>query len=177
MRRSAFVPLHLAALALVSWAPGSVLQCQQTIASHQSSAPIRFELKNLPFHLDSSLSAAKNVPETMAGGVAVFDFNGDGRPDIFFANGAPLATGKKNDPKYWDRLYRNDGNGVFTDVTEQAGVKGTGFDIGVAIGDYDNDGHPDIFVAGVHGNTLYHNNGNGTFSDVTKKAGLDKWND
>ena len=93
---------------------------------------------------------------------------------IFSANGAPLSTGKKSDPKYWDRLYRNDGNGVFTDVTEKAGLKGTGFDVGVAIGDYDNDGHPDMFVAGVHDNTLYHNNGDGTFTDVTTKAGLDK---
>ncbi len=113
----------------------------------------------------------------MAGGVAVFDYNGDGRPDIFFTNGADLATLKKTSPKYSNHLLRNDGNGVFTDVTAQAGLAGTGFDVGVAIGDYDNDGHPDIFVAGVHGNTLYHNNGDGTFTDVTKKAGLDKWND
>ena len=113
----------------------------------------------------------------MAGGVAVFDYNGDGRPDIFFTNGADIATLKKSSPKYSNRLFRNNGDGTFTDVTEQAGLKGTGFDVGVAIGDYDNDGHPDIFVAGVHGNTLYHNNGDGTFTDVTKKAGLDKWND
>jgi hypothetical protein len=117
------------------------------------------------------------MPETMAGGVAVFDYNNDGRPDIFFTNGADIATLKKSSPKYFNRLYRNDGNGVFTDVTAQAGLQGTGFDIGVAVGDYDNDGFPDLFVAGVHGNTLYHNNGDGTFTDVTKKAGLDKWND
>ncbi|MGC1423243.1 MAG: CRTAC1 family protein [Terracidiphilus sp.] len=177
MCRSAFIPIHLAALALVSWAPCSILQCQQTAASAQSQAPIRFELKKLPFQLDSSLSPAKNVPETMAGGVAVFDYNGDGRPDIFFTNGADIATLEKSSPKYYNRLFRNNGDGTFTDVTEQAGLKGKGFDVGVAIGDYDNDGHPDIFVAGVHGNTLYHNNGDGTFTDVTKKAGLDKWND
>ena len=177
MCRSGFVPIHLAALALVSWAFCGVLQCQQTAKSGQSPAPIQFDLKNLPFQLDSSLSAAKNVPETMAGGVAVFDYNGDGRPDIFFTNGADIATLQKSSPKYYNRLFRNNGDGTFTDVTEQAGLRGTGFDVGVAIGDYDNDGHPDIFVAGVHGNTLYHNNGDGTFSDVTKKAGLDKWND
>jgi len=113
----------------------------------------------------------------MAGGVAVFDYNGDGRPDIFFTNGADIATLRKSSAKYSNRLFRNNGDGTFTDVTEQAGLKGTGFDVGVAIGDYDNDGHPDIFVAGVHGNTLYHNKGDGTFTDVTKKAGLDKWND
>jgi hypothetical protein len=177
MRRSAFVPIHLAALALVSWTFCSVLQCQQTAPSAQSPAAIRFELRKLPFQLNSNLSPAKNVPETMAGGVAVFDYNGDGWPDIFFTNGADIATLQKSSPKYYNRLFRNNGDGTFTDVTEQAGLRGTGFDVGVAIGDYDNDGHPDIFVAGVHGNTLYHNNGDGTFSDVTKKAGLDKWND
>ena len=143
----------------------------------QPSAPIRFELKKIPFRLDSSQTAAKNVPETMAGGVAVFDYNGDGRPDIFFTNGADIATLKKSSPKYSNKLFRNDGNGVFTDVTAEAGLAGIGVDDGVAVGDYDNDGHPDLFVAGVHGNTLYHNNGDGTFTDVTKKAGLDKWND
>ena len=113
----------------------------------------------------------------MAGGVAVFDYNNDGRPDIFFTNGADLKTLSKNSPSYSNRLLRNDGNGKFTDVTEEAGLAGTGFDNGVAVGDYDNDGYPDLFVAGVHHNTLYHNNGNGTFTDVTHKAGLDQGND
>ncbi len=113
----------------------------------------------------------------MAGGCAVFDYNKDGRPDIFFTNGANLATLKKDSPKYSNRLFRNDGHGVFTDVTERAGLAGTGYDNGAAVGDYDNDGYPDLFVAGVHGRTLYHNNGDGTFTDVTKEAGLDQWND
>jgi hypothetical protein len=145
-----------------------------SVAQQKPASPIRFELKKLPFRLESNESPARNVPETMAGGVAVFDYNGDGRPDIFFANGADLSSMKKTSPKYSNRLFHNDGNGVFTDVTAQAGLTGTGFDVGVAIGDYDNDGHPDIFLSGVHGNTLYHNNGDGTFTDVTKKAGLDK---
>jgi hypothetical protein len=162
----------LSALALLALTISTPMPAQQ-----QPSSPIRFELKSLPFQLDSSESPAKNIPETMAGGVAVFDYNGDGRPDIFFTNGADIATLKKTSPKYSNRLFRNDGNGVFTDVTKAAGLEGTGFDIGVAVGDYDNDGFPDLFVTGVHGNTLYHNNGDGTFTDVTKKAGLDKWND
>jgi len=150
---------------------------QQTPSPNKPIQPIQFALKKLPFHLESSQTPARNAPESMAGGVAVFDYNGDGRPDIFFTNGADIATLKKSSAKYANRLFRNDGNGVFTDVTAQAGLAGTGFDIGVAVGDYDNDGHPDLFVTGVHGNTLYRNNGDGTFTDVTKKAGLDKWND
>ncbi len=113
----------------------------------------------------------------MAGGVAVFDYNGDGRPDIFFANGADLATLQKSSAKYSNRLFRNNGDGTFTDVTAAAGLAGTGFDVGVAVADYDNDGHPDLFVTGVHGNKLYHNNGDGTFTDVTKQAGMDQWKD
>jgi hypothetical protein len=141
------------------------------------SSPIRFELKHIPFHLENDPTPAKNVPESMPGGVAIFDYNGDGRPDIFFTNGANIATLQKDSQKYRNRLFRNDGNGVFTDVTDAAGLAGVGFDMGVAVADFDNDGHPDIFVAGVHRNTLYHNNGDGTFSDVTAKAGLDHQND
>jgi hypothetical protein len=141
-------------------------------AAGGAASAIRFELKPIPFQLENGEVTARHVPATMAGGVAVFDYNRDGRPDIFFTNGANLATLKKDDPKYRNRLFRNDGNGVFTDVTEAAGLAGSGFDSGVAVGDYDNDGYPDIFVAGVHRNTLYHNNGNGTFTDVTAKAGI-----
>lgn len=165
MRAARFLPLILFGL-LVSV---SVVFPQAT----QAPSPIRFELKKIPFRLENDETPAKNAPETMPGGVAIFDYNGDGRPDIFFTNGANIATLKKDDPKYRNRLFRNDGNGVFTDVTDQAGLAGTGYDIGVAVGDYDNDGHPDLFVAGLHHSTLYHNNGNGTFTDVTVKSGLD----
>ncbi len=139
-----------------------------------SEALIRFAYRSIDFRLDTCETPERHEPEAMGGGVAVFDYNNDGRLDIFFANGADIHTLKKDSPKYWNRLFRNDGNGVFTDVTEQAGLKGTGFDVGVAIGDYDNDGHEDIFVSGVYRNTLYHNNGDGTFTDVTAKAGLGK---
>ena len=109
----------------------------------------------------------------MAGGVAVLDYNNDGKPDLFFTNGANIETLRKDSSKYSNHLLRNDGNGRFTDVTATAGLGGTGFDVGVAVADYDNDGYPDIFVAGVHRNRLYHNNRDGTFTDVTSKAGLD----
>ena len=155
--------LPLLLLAAMIWLPR---------AAGVPASAIRFELKPIPFQLEHGEVAARHVPATMAGGVAVFDYNRDGRPDIFFTNGANLATLKKDDPKYRNRLFRNDGNGVFTDVTEAAGLAGSGFDSGVAVGDYDNDGYPDLFVAGVHNSTLYHNNGNGTFTDVTGKAGI-----
>lgn len=139
---------------------------------------IKFSLKSLPFRLETDETpAAPHAPATMAGGVAVFDYNRDGRPDIFFTNGAHIATLKKDTPKFYNRLFRNEGGGVFTDVTEKAGLNGLGYDNGVAVGDYDNDGYPDLFVAGVHRNFLYHNNGDGTFTDVTAEAGLDRWND
>lgn len=169
---------HIWTLALLcAFALAPAFRQPQPAATQQPASPIRFDWKTLPFRLDSNESQSRNAPETMAGGIAVFDYNGDGRPDIFFANGADLSTLKKSSPKYSNRLFRNDGNGKFTDVTAEAGLAGTGFDIGVAVGDYDNDGHPDLFVSGVHANTLYHNNGDGTFTDVTKKVGLDKWND
>ncbi len=141
--------------------------------SSPPASPIKFELRKIPFQLENGVTPAKNLPETMLGGVAIFDYNGDGRPDIFFTNGANVETLKKDSPKFRNRLFRNDGNGIFTDVTDAAGLAGSGYDTGVAVGDYDNDGHPDLFVAGVHHSTLYHNNGDGTFTDVTVKSGLD----
>lgn len=140
-------------------------------------APIRFVLQPAPFRLENAETADRHEPAAMAGGVAIFDYNKDGRPDIFFTNGANLATLKKDDPKFSNRLFRNDGNGAFTDVTAKAGLSGSGYDIGAAVADYDNDGYPDLFVAGVHHNTLYHNNGDGTFTDVTIKAGLNRSED
>ncbi|HZU26547.1 MAG TPA: CRTAC1 family protein [Bryobacteraceae bacterium] len=140
-------------------------------------SPIHFTLRSIPFHLENNMTPGRNAPESMAGGVAIFDYNRDGRPDIFFTNGADIATLRKAAPKYRNRLFRNDGNGVFTDVTEQAGLAGAGYDIGAAVADYDNDGWPDLFVAGVHASILYHNNGDGTFTDVTKRALPTTWND
>jgi len=137
-----------------------------------AESPIRFAYRPIDFRLESCETPERHAPETMAGGVAIFDYNNDGKLDIFFTNGADIGTLKKSSPKYSNRLFENDGTGHFKDVTAKAGLAGTGYDTGVAIGDYDNDGYEDIFVGGVHRNTLYHNNGDGTFTDVTAKAGL-----
>ena len=143
-----------------------------TPSQEQPASPIHFSSRSIAFSLDSDETRFRHAPETMAGGVAVFDYDRDGKPDIFFTNGANIDSLRKDSPQYWNRLFHNNGDGTFTDVTEKAGLKGTGYDVGVAVGDYDNDGYDDIFVAGVHRNSLYHNNGDGTFTDVTEKAGL-----
>src|SRR5215813_10550118 len=143
-------------------------------APGKDNSPIHFTYQPIDFRLENSETPLAHAPETMAGGVAVFDYNNDGKLDIFFTNGANIDTLQKDSAKYSNRLFENDGHGHFTDVTQKAGLAGTGFDMGVAIGDYDNDGYEDIFVTGVYHNTLYHNNGNGTFTDITTKAGLNK---
>ena len=116
----------------------------------KAGAPIHFTYKPIDFKLDSWETEQRNAPETMAGGVALFDYNNDGYLDIYFTNGADIATLKKSAPKYSNRLFENDGRGNFKDVTAKAGLAGAGFDNGIAIGDYDNDGYKDIFVGGVH---------------------------
>src|SRR5207237_2773302 len=106
------------------------------------------------------------------GGVAIFDDDVDGRPDIYFTNGASTPSLEKDSPRYFNRLYRNEGGMKFKDVTDAAGVAGAGYSMGAAAADYDNDGHVDLFVAGVGRNILYHNRGDGTFEDVTQQAGI-----
>ena len=140
------------------------------------TAPITFENilpgSGIDFVLNNSASEHRYQAETMAGGVALFDYNNDGLLDIYFTNCAHLPDLDKSSPRFHNRLYRNNGNGTFTDVTESAGMRGNFYSMGVAAADYDNDGYRDLFVAGANGYQLFHNNGNGTFTDVTEKAGL-----
>lgn len=133
----------------------------------------------LNFHHMASHTSKKYLIETMGSGVALFDYDNDGRLDIFAVNGAPLidptpkgTTPQKTGPKYWNRLYHQKADGTFEDVTEKAGLQGVGYAMGVAVGDYDNDGFEDVYVTAYGGNKLYHNNGDGTFTDVTEKAGV-----
>jgi enediyne biosynthesis protein E4 len=161
---------------VIAWIAFSLsLMCTAFLAGLNDKSPsIHFQYQPISFVLDSCETPEKHAPETMAGGTAVFDYDHDGNPDIFFTNGADITSLQKTSSRYRNRLFRNSGDGTFEDVTEQAGLAGKGYDIGVAIGDYDNDGYEDMFVAGVHGNTLYHNNGRGTFTDVTERSGLGK---
>jgi hypothetical protein len=140
--------------------------------------------KGLNFRYLSSHTSRKYLLETMGPGVALFDYDNDGRLDIFLVNGAPLddptpkgTIPQKTGPQYWNRLYHQKSDGSFEDVTERAGLQGKGYGMGVAVGDYDNDGYEDLYVTAYGGNTLYHNNGDGTFTDVTEKAGTggDGW--
>jgi hypothetical protein len=133
----------------------------------------------IDFQYQSSHTSKKYLPETMGAGVALFDYDNDGRLDIFLVNGAPLSDPtpkgtipQKTDSKYWNRLYHQKVDGTFEDVTEKAGLQGVGYGMGVAVGDYDNDGFEDLYVTAYGGNKLYRNNGNGTFTDVTEKAGV-----
>ena len=141
-----------------------------------AASTIRFEnvveQSKIKFTLKNSVSPQRYTYETMAGGVALFDYNNDGLLDIFFTNGAEIPSLEKTNPSYSNRLFRNNGDGTFTDVTEKAGLAGIGYSMGVAAGDYDNDGFVDLYVTGVNRNQLFHNNGDGTFTDVTEKAGV-----
>ena len=123
---------------------------------------------------NNDLSIRKYFVQPMAGGVAIFDYDNDGKMDIFFTNGAKLPEMKKTGPAFYNCLLRNKGDGTFEDVTAKAGLLGKDLDynLGVAIGDYDNDGYEDIFICGAGRNVLYHNNGDGTFTDVTGQSGI-----
>jgi hypothetical protein len=137
-----------------------------------------YESSGVAFRHAASKTGVKFLPETMGGGVAMFDADGDGRLDLFFTNGASVTTGTgtarppdKREPRFWNRLYRNVGGWKFEDVTGRAGLAGTRYDFGAAAADYDNDADTDLLVTGLGGVTLYRNDGTGTFTDVTTAAG------
>ena len=148
----------------------------------QAASPVTFTdvtaQTGVNFRHAGSPTSQKYLPETMGGGVGLFDFDNDGRLDLFFTNGALLAdpmpkgaAPDKREARYWNRLYRQKADGTFEDVTERAGVKGSGYSMGVAAADFDNDGFTDIYVTGYLTSTLYRNRGDGTFEDVSKRLG------
>ena len=147
----------------------------QPLVSPRST--IRFENRQVRskarFILNNCNTPDKPIIDSVLGGVALFDFDRDGYLDIYFTNGAHIPELAKSDPAFYNRLFRNNHDGTFTDVTAVAGVRGEGYSMGAAAADYDNDGWTDLYVAGVNRNILYHNNGNGTFTDVTSRAGVD----
>ncbi len=165
----------------------ALLACSRISFLRAEAAPVSsiFQVKT-PLGIDfihrNSPTTNKYLIETMGGGVALLDYNNDGLLDIFLVNGGYLEPSmptpenfRRNRPEYWNRLYRQNRDGTFTDVTKEAGLADAGngnYGMGVAVGDYDNNGYPDIYVTNYGKNTLYHNNGDGTFTDVTAKAGV-----
>ncbi len=145
-------------------------------AAQESRIPVRYidvrESAKITFQQDSTQTEEKYYLETMGTGVGWIDYDQDGLMDLFFVQSGATDAYKPQHPLR-SALYHNNGDGTFTDVTEKAGVGGEGhYGQGVAVGDFDNDGFPDLYVTGYGRAILYHNNGNGTFTDVTAKAGL-----
>jgi enediyne biosynthesis protein E4 len=156
--------------------------------SNEKSPAVTFvdmtQSSGLRFLHRNSATSNKYLMETMTGGVAIFDYDQDGWLDVFFVNGAKLKDPHpdaeipdKNSSEFWNRLFRNNHDGTFTDVTQKAGLQGRGYGMGVAAADYDNDGFTDLFVTNFGDCILYHNNGNGTFAEVTAQAKIkvDGW--
>ena len=153
------------------------------LAAHSALAPDAFvdatATAKIGFVFAASKTPAKYLIEAMGGGVAMIDADGDSKLDLFFVNGAALKIGMdaksradKSEARYWNRLYRNEGDGTFADITEKAGLRGNGYGQGAAVGDCDNDGRADLFVTALGGNALYRNQSGAVFEDVTAKAGL-----
>ena len=171
--RRALLPLAAAAL-LAACGGGAPPGAPVPAAAEPGPIPVVFKdvtrESGVAFTHTSGAHGRKFLPETMGSGVVVFDYDGDGRPDLFFVNGAEWP-GPKRVPSY-PALYRNRGDGTFEDVTKRAGLQFESYGIGAAAADYDNDGHVDLFVNGLGPDHLFHNRGDGTFEDVTKRAGV-----
>ncbi len=172
------------AASLVLLSPATRLSAQGRVAPLAATSPPGHFVditasSGVHFVHQAPHTTKKYLIETMGSGVALFDCDNDGRLDLFLVNGAPIsdptpkgAIPLKSGPEYWNRLYRQTKDGKFEDITQKAGLQGAGYGMGVAVGDYDNDGNEDVFVTGYGGNRLYHNEGNCKFTDVTEKAGV-----
>ena len=154
------------------WSPAPV----QTAPSSSAAIPVRYtdvrQAAGINFQHEATMTPEKNYIETVGNGVGLIDYDQDGLMDVYFVQSAATDWFKPSRPLR-SMLYRNNGDGTFSDVTEKAGVGAKGlYAQGVAVGDFDNDGYPDMLVTGYGHAILYHNNGNGTFTDVTSKAGV-----
>ncbi len=184
-------PLTLAAILLVpvaTWFATRALSEQNsrsqkthqrpsTPAAGSTISPAAISFKHvtraagIDFHLSCGSPEKRYIMESMCGGIAVFDYDNDGWMDILLVNGSTLEDVRAG-RCHTSKLYRNNHDGTFTDVTAKAGITHCGWGFGAAVGDYDNDGWEDVYITYLDGGVLYHNNGNGTFSDVTTKAGV-----
>jgi hypothetical protein len=170
LSRLALPPAALGMAALLAFPPSS---------AGTGASPFRLaneaEARGVTF-VEKNFATDEKYPfETLGGAAAALDYDGDGRVDLFFLNGAPSPDHVRTDPATFNRLYRNTGQGRFVDVTAESGLSGAGikgYPQGVAVGDYDNDGHVDVLVTNYGDNVLYRNEGNGRFTDVTAKAGV-----
>ena len=180
--RTAYRILTIASAAVCCIVPQHICAQAAAPAVKAQGTPGKFvditAKSHVSFLAQASHTSKKYLIETMGSGVGLFDYDNDGLLDIFFVNGAPLSDPtpkgtipQKTDPKYWNRLFHQKKDGTFEDVTEKAGLAGIGYGMGVAVGDYDNDGYEDLYETALGGNRLYHNNGNGTFTDVTEQSG------
>lgn len=174
MHRRRFLDLGFKGLAVIG--AESVCTRKASPAASYSAHQIRFENRQKASHVDfvlnNATTADKPLIDSTLGGVALFDFDNDGFLDIFFTNGAQIPSLEKDNATFHNRLYRNNRDGTFADITDRAGLQGKGYCMGVAAADFDNDGWTDLYVTGVNRNILYHNNGDGTFTDVTEHAAL-----
>jgi hypothetical protein len=152
----------------------ALLSFLQAQSPHRPSFIDAAPRSKITYKSNNNPGSRKYFPKPMCGGVALFDFDNDGRMDLFFTNGAQLPELKKVDPSYYNCLLKQRVDGTFEDVTAKAGLAGErlDFNFGVAVGDYDNDGYEDLFICSAGKNVLYRNNGNGTFTDVTAASGI-----
>jgi enediyne biosynthesis protein E4 len=178
-RNRAWAGLTLSALTVLALS-GCAPRTERAAAAPGSAAHIQFTdvaaASGVTFKHTSGRSGQLLFPETVGSGCAIFDYNSDGRPDLFLVNGTRLPGFHGSGP-FYPALYRNAGSGpggfpTFEDVTHASGLAFEGYGMGVAIGDYDNDGRPDLYLTAMGPNHLFHNNGDGTFADVTRKAGV-----
>jgi len=149
-------------------APAEVAAVDAPVISFTDAA------NNITFKLDHNPLPEKILASTMAGGLAVFDYDNDGKLDVYFTNGADVLTLVKDHPRHSNRLYKNHGEWTFEDMTKDARLEGDGFSMGAAAGDFDNDGWVDLFVAGAGRNTLYRNN-RGVFEKIEGAVAHEKW--